>query len=194
MNRKQLFILLGVLSALCVCAAGLGIVGVSYLGKNFSQAVNNADDPANVQRIAAKIADYTLPAGYKQVAFDLVIYQYIVITPDPKSDTSGTFMMMMSYPPNAGLTDEQMQEQMQRTFERQTGTQASMKVVDTRTIPIRGKDAKVSILEGKMNNGYLIRQWITVFGGKSGPVILMIQGYPGKWNDKLVNDFVASIK
>jgi hypothetical protein len=102
--------------------------------------------------------------------------------------------MLMSYPSNTNMTDEQMQEQMQRAFSRQTGQQATMKVTETKTVSIRGKDAKVTVLEGKMNNKYMLRQWISVFTGKNGPVMLMIQGVIADWDEKLVNDFVASIK
>jgi len=102
--------------------------------------------------------------------------------------------MLMAYPVNSNMNDEQMQQQMQRAFAQQGGKYAAMEVVDTKTLSIRGKDAKVTIMEGKTSDGTTMRQWLTIFTGKSGPVMLMIHGDTSTWDDKLVNDFVASIK
>jgi hypothetical protein len=92
------------------------------------------------------------------------------------------------------MTDEQLQEQMQRTFAQQGGKAAPMEVVDTKTLSIRGKDAKVTVMEGKTSAGITMRQWLTIFTGKSGPVMLMIQGDTTNWDDTMVNNFIASIK
>ncbi len=195
MSRKQLFILIGALASICLCVVCLAGIGLTYLGKNFSQAINNAGDPANVQKVASAIADYTAPEGYKQVAMDLLMYKYVMLIPDINSSASGPFIMLMSFPKNSSLSQEQMQEQMQRAFSQQSGQQVAMKVVDTQNVTIRGKDAKITILQGQLKNGGTVRQWLTIFEGKNGPVMLMIQGSTGlSWDEKLAQDFVASIK
>jgi hypothetical protein len=194
MNRKQLFILLGVLAGLCLCAAGLGFAGLSYLGTSLRQAVANADDPANVQKIASEIADYTPPEGYQQAAMNILMYKYVMLMPDPKSHTQGPLIILMAFPASSNLSKEQMQTEMQRTFARQMGQGAAMKEVETKTVSIRGKDETVTVLEGTLKNGSLLRQWIAIFDGKNGPILLMIQDNPDRWKDQLVNDFVASIK
>jgi len=194
MNRKQLLTLIGVLAVICLCVTGLIVGGLAYAGNRFGKAIDNAGDPANVQKVASSIADYSLPSGYKQMALDMMIYKYVMLTPDPKGYTDGPFIMLMAYPVNSNMNDEQMQQQMQRAFAQQGGKYAAMEVVDTKTLSIRGKDAKVTIMEGKTSDGTTMRQWLTIFTGKSGPVMLMIHGDTSTWDDKLVNDFVASIK
>ncbi len=102
--------------------------------------------------------------------------------------------MMMAYPPTANMDEKQMQEEMQRAFARQGGQNVSTHVVETRTVSIRGEDEKVTILESSTDKGYAVRQWMTIFKGKNGLVMLMIQGTVDHWNEQLVNDFIASIK
>jgi len=194
MNRKQLLMLIGGLAVICLCVAGIGTLGVVYMGRSFSQAIGNADDPASVQKVAGQIADYSAPEGYKQIAMDLIIYKYVMLMPDPAGSASGPFMMMMAYPANSNLSDKQMQEQMQRSFSQQTGQNVPMSVVETKTISIRGQDKDVTVLEGEAKGGSRLRQWVTIFKGKNGPVLLMIQGEIETWDDSMVTTFVESIK
>jgi len=195
MNRKQVFILIGVLALVCLCAAGLGVAGIAYIGNNFGKAIKNADDPANAQKIASSIVDYSIPAGYKQMGMDMFVYKYVMLVPDPENySVSGPMIILMAYPPNTNLSEKQMQEQLQRTFASQGGKNGPMQVVEIKTVQIRGKAAQVTVLEGTSKSEYQIRQWLTVFTGKKGLVMLMIQGDSNEWSEQLVNDFIASIK
>jgi hypothetical protein len=195
MSRKQLFIIIGILAFACLCVAGLGIAGMAYVGNNFGKAINNASDPANAQKIASSIVDYSLPAGYKQIGMDMFVYKYVMLVPDPENySVSGPMIMLMAYPPNTNLDEKQMQEQLQRTFANQAGQNTPMRVVETKTVEIRGKSTKVTVMEGGSTSEYRIRQWFTVFTGKNGLVMLMIQGDNDEWQEQLVNDFIASIK
>lgn len=192
MNRKQLFTLIGVLALACLCVAALSFAGLAYVG---NKTISNLDNPANAQKIASSIVDYTVPSGYKQIAMDMVVSKYVVLIPDPEgSSGSGPMIMLMAYPPNSNLNEKQMQEELERVFARQSGQNVDMHVVETKTVLIRGKSEKVSVLEGTDRNGYQMRQWFTVFAGKNGLVMLMIQDNKGKWKEQLVNDFIASIK
>jgi hypothetical protein len=195
MSRKQLFILIGVLAFACLCVAGLSFAGMAYVGNNFGEAVKKANDPANAQKVASSIVDYTTPPDYKQIAMDMFVYKYVMLVPDPEiHSSSGPMVMLMAYPPNSNLNEKQMQEQLQRTFANQSGQNTPMHVVETRSVSIRGKQEQVTVLEGDKSNSYIIRQWLTVFQGKNGLVMLMIQGTSSEWDDQLINDFIASIK
>jgi len=69
-----------------------------------------------------------------------------------------------------------------------------LSVVETKTISIRGQDKDVTVLEGEAKGGSRLRQWVTIFKGKNGPVLLMIQGEIETWDDSMVTTFVESIK
>jgi hypothetical protein len=195
MNRKQVFTLIGVLAMACLCVAGLGVAGMAYVGNNFGKAINNAENPANAQKIASSIVDYTVPPGYKQIAMDMFIYKYVMLVPDiENSSASSPMIILMAYPPNSNLNEKQMQEQLQRAFASQGGQNTSMRVVETKTVQIRGKSTKVTVMEGGATDEYRLRQWLTIFTGKNGLVMLMIQGEINEWQEQLVNDFIASIK
>ena len=57
---------------------------------------------------------------------------------------------------------------------------------------IRGETVTVTISEGNYQ-GFIMRQWTTVFQGNKGPTILMIQGPVDAWDDQVLDDFLKSI-
>ena len=69
-----------------------------------------------------------------------------------------------------------------------------MQVVEVKNMVIRGEEVEVTIFEGTDTNGYVMRQLITSFPGKDGTAMLMIMSSPSTWDDKVIDDFIESIR
>ena len=182
--------MLGVVAALCICAAIVGYISLNYLGKKVGQAIQT--DPAQVAQVADKIADFDLPPGYDlAMSMSFVGYDVVIITPSGSSANATTIMLMQT----AGLSGadpEQLQQQMQQAMQQQTGQSGPTVVVETRQETIRGQQVTVTISETQ-SQGFTLRQLMTFFEGKNGLVILMIQGPAQSWDEKVIEDFLQSI-
>ena len=190
-KTKKTLIIVGSVSALCILACvALFIVGNSMfkrVGKMFQT------DPAKVAQAAHTIVDYDLPPGYSErMSMDFISYRVAMIGP---TDENSSMMIMLGQFTNSTLNPDQMAEQIRKAFEQQ-GAQPglSMRTVETRTMTIRGTQTDVTIREGTSSAGFTFRQLITVFPGKGGPAVLMIQGTTADWDEKLVDAFIQSIR
>ena len=81
---------------------------------------------------------------------------------------------------------QQMQEQMRRSFEQPAGRRGLQ-------MTIRGEEVDVTILEGTDDQGFILRELITVFPGKEGTAFLMIIGPAQYWDEDEIDQFVDSI-
>jgi hypothetical protein len=196
-NRKWL-IGFGIVGVLCLCA---GVVAVLVFGLGVSQVASSVKtDPASVAAEAQKIADFDVPQGYHEaMAMSFFGYDIVGIFPDNYAGssgaaTNGVIIMLMQF--NApGMDEAQMQQQMQQSLQQQSGQRGiNMKVVSTYQTTIRGQSSTVTIQEGDSSQGFTLRQLVTVFPGKAGTVMLMVQGPSTAWDQTLIDQFIASIR
>jgi len=203
-NNRKWLVAIGIVGVLCLCA---GVVSALVFGVGISQLTHSIKtDSASVAATGQRIADFDIPAGYKEtVGMSFLSYDMVMIVPDTydsgdssnnpdTSSYSGMTIMLMQF--NSGLTDPaQMQQQMQRTFEQQGGQRGmNMTVAKTYETTIRGQKATVTVYESDTNQGYTLRQLITIFQGKHGTVMLMMQGSTETWDQSLADQFIASIR
>jgi hypothetical protein len=192
MKNRNIWIAVGVVSLLCVCAVVASVLVLREAGSRVSQSVKS--DPAEIARMGNDIAEYTVPVGYKhQMAMQFLGYTFITISPDRNS--SGMIIMLAQFAQSQQIDQKTLEEQMRQSFEQQSGQRGlNMKVIDVRQVVIRGEEVSVTTSEGTdANSGVSIRQVITVFPGKSGVAIVMIQGVVSAWDDTAVNEFISSI-
>ena len=190
-KTKKILIIVGSVSALCLLACVAIYVVSNSLVKRVGKMIQT--DPAKVSQAAHTIADYDLPAGYsEQMSMDLISYRVVMIGP---TDHNSSMLIMLGQFTSTTLNPDQMAEQLRKAFEQQ-GAQPGlqMHVVETRTMTIRGTQTDVTIREGTSSVGFTYRQLITVFPGKGGQAVLMIQGTSGDWDEKLVDAFIQSIR
>lgn len=192
MQNKKLWIAFGVVLALCLCVGIGGFFMLRTMGSRVAESLKT--DPAEVQQVGAKIADYTVPSGYTQtMAMSILGSDFVFI--GPEDGGNGMLIMMMQFSNSMNSDPEAFQEQMQRSFEQQSGRRGlNMKVVDTKTMSIRGQDVEVSILEGTDENGISVRQLLTSFEGKAGTVMVMAQGLTEAWDQDMIDNFLLSIQ
>lgn len=182
-------IALGIGGALVILCLGVCALGVILLPRFTQNAI--ARDATSAKRIAANIADYTLPPGYAEAAgMDFLIYQMVIIAPSGGSGQGMSFILMGT---RAGAANqEEMQRQMQQSFQQQFGRAgSSMQVVGQKHVTIRGQDVVMTIAE---NDASHLRQAIGAFNGKNGTVMVMVMGDSPGWNDEVMQSFLESIQ
>lgn len=203
-NKRKWLVPIGIVGALCLCA---GVVAALVFGVGISQFTHSIKtDPTSVAATSQRIADFDVPAGYKiAVAMSFLSYDMVTIVPDTyysgtPSNNAGTplnngmFIMLMQF--SSGLTDPaQMQQQMQRSLQQQSGQRGiNMTVTRTYQTTIRGQKTTVTVSDSDAGQGLTLRQLITVFQGKHGAVMLMMQGSSETWDQSLADGFMASIR
>jgi len=189
-ESKKLLIGFAIVGMICMCIAGVTFLGFRTLGNRFEDMANG--EPTSVARAQEKIAEFDIPPGYEPMAMSMFVYDMIYLTP---SDSEYDPMIMLMQFSRATAGDpEQMAEQLRQAAEQQTDQPGlSMEMVDSFEEVIRGQTVTVTVSEASYQ-GFTMRQWVTIFQGNKGPVILMIQGIAETWDEQLVDDFIKSIR
>lgn len=193
-NNRWIWIALGGALLFCLCAAAVTVFLLARVGQKVKEGVKT--DPKAAAEAAHAIADYELPPGYQeQISMNFFIYSMVLIDADaPGSVTSTGKPIIMLAQFQAGTDQKQMEEQIRKSFQQQSGQSGtSMKVVETKTMTIRGVEAEVIIYEGADEQGSMTRQLITTFPGKNGTAMLMVMGEPQNWDQEEIDTFIESI-
>jgi hypothetical protein len=104
-------------------------------------------------------------------------------------------VMLMQFPPGMGVSQGEMERQVEQALARQTGlANADMTSVGQEETTIRGEPVTLTVREGVTDRGETLRQVTGLFEGKGGPAILMISGDVAAWDQAVVDDFIASIR
>ena len=190
-NTKNLLIILIVAIVFCIIGVAAAIGGAGLIVNRFKD--NVASDPAKVQQMADEFIHYQLPSGYtNQVGMDFIIYKMILI--GSSDDSIPKPIIFLAHFQSDSLTADQMTQQMQQSVEQQSGSSGlKLKVVETRKVTINGKETSLTVSEGADSTGTAYRQWVTAFPGKTGLIIILIQGKTDAWDDAVFNEFLSSI-
>jgi hypothetical protein len=193
-NNKWIWIGLGAAALFCLCAVAVATFLFIRMGQQFREGMKT--DPQGASEAAHAIADYELPEGYQeQVAMDFLAYSMVMIGPETTSspDSAAKPMILLAQFQIA-TNREQMEEQMRRSFEQQSGRPGlTMKMVEVKKMTIRGEEVEVTTLEGADESGFVMRQLVTTFPGKDGTAMLMIMGSAQTWDREEIDQFIESI-
>ena len=194
-TNKNKWIWIGLGAALLFCCGAVLVAGLVFwqAGKKIQEGVKA--DPEAAAEAAHKIADYDLPEGYQeQVAMEIMFYSFVMIGPEYSSGSAtGPVFMLAQF--KAGVNQEQMEEQLRKSFEQQAGNRGlSLSLVKVEDKTIRGEETQVATYEGTDENGLVIRQVITSFPGKDGAAMLMIMGPADLWDQDAIDAFIESIR
>lgn len=193
-KNKWIWIGLAAAAVFCLCAVGTAVLVFMRVGQQFQEGINT--DPQGAAEAAHEIADYELPEGYQeQFAMDLLAYSMVMIGRDAiEIDSSVRAPLIMLSQFGLATDPQQMEEQVRRSLEQQSGYGSlSMKVVEVRTMTIRGEEVDVTTLEGADDHGLVMRQLVATFPGKHGTAMLMIMGPTRYWDKEVIDRFVESI-
>lgn len=189
-ESKKLLIGFVIVGMICCCMVGISFWGFRQFEKQVEN-ISNGNDPDAVAKMQEKIVEFDVPPDYQPMAMSMVIYDMVYLTP---SNSSEPMIILMQYNTVTATSREQMERSLRQAAEQQ-GTQpgTAMEVVDSFNTVIRGETVTITVSEGN-TSGFSLRQWITVFEGNNGLVLMMIQGPVEGWNDQLVETFIKSIK
>lgn len=187
---KIVIAIAAVVLLLCTGALVLTAGSIAAVGLLASRVVQS--DPAQVAGIAAKIADFTLPAGYKsEAAVEIAGYQYVSYAP---GDGHSHIMLIQApagaVPDQATLEQYAQQAAPQRGYDRRTRSQ----VVGQTKATIRGQESTFVVSEGTNSDGQPYRSLTAVFQGRGGTALLSVESPLNTWNQDAVDRFVASIR
>ena len=191
-KTNWLWIGLGGAALFCLCAVAVAIFMFYRVGKQVQEGVET--DPASASKAAHEIADYDLPPGYQeQMSMNLFVYTFVMIAPESSTTLDKPIIMLAQF--QAGVDQQQMEQQLRQSFEQQSSSSgADMKLVEVKKMTIRGEETDVAIYEGTDQNGNNLRELITSFPGKDGTAMLIIMGDAQEWDQQMVDDFITSIR
>ena len=193
-DNKWIWIGLGAATLFCLCAVGVAVLVFMRMGQQFKEGMKT--DPQAASEAAHAIADYELPAGYEEkIAMDFFVYTMVMMGSESSTTPSSAARpMIMLAQFRVATNQQQMEEQMRRSFEQQSGWRGlKMKVVDVKKMTLRGKEVDVTTFEGTDDNGFVMRQVLATFPGKDGTALLMIMGPAQTWDKEEIDQFVESI-
>jgi len=193
-NNKWIWIGLGAATLFCLCAVGVAVLVFMRVGQQFREGMKT--DPEGASKAAHAIAEYELPEGYEEkIAMDFFAYTMVMMGPRSATTSfSAARPVIMLAQFQVAMNQQQMQEQMRRAFEQQSGRRGlKMEVVEVKKMTIRGKEVDVTTLEGTDDNGFVMRQLLTTFPGKDGTALLMIMGPAQTWDKEEIDQFIESI-
>lgn len=192
-NNRRIWIGLGAAALFCLCAVVVAGYLFLQMGRQFQKGVKT--DPEGASEAAHAIADYELPPGYQErMSMNFLVYSFVMIGPDSPGTTTGPLIMLAQFDP-MGTSPEQMEQQIRRSFEQQSGRRGmNMQLVKVEKMTLRGEEVEVTTYEGTDESGVVIRQLITSFPGKDGTAMLMIMGPAEAWDQDAIDDFIKSIR
>ena len=193
-NNKWIWIGLGAAALFCLCAVGVAALVFMRIGQQFREGMKT--DPESASKAAHAIAEYELPEGYEEkFAMDFLVYSMVMMGPESAvTPSSSARPMIMLAQFQVATNQQQMEEQMRRSFEQQSGRRGlKMEIVDVEKMTIRGKEVDVSTFEGTDDNGFVMRQVLATFPGKDGTAFLMIMGPAQTWDKEEIDQFIESI-
>jgi hypothetical protein len=186
-------ILLAVIAALfvvCVCISAAAVFALQRAGRNF---VNTVGDPTQGALVGERIVEYDLPSGYSQIGMRLFNIDMVIITSEETG--SITQYMLMQFPSNQQLAQEEVREQMLRQFEQQSsGALRETRVVDEFTRNISGQEVPFIVVEGITSTNIRMRQMYGFFEGKGGQAMLSVSGMAAGWDQEQIDEFLEIFK
>ena len=192
-GAKILLVVSIILIILCMfaCAAAYFIDKYGQ-GKLLENAV--VEDEQVALEVREDMFEYTVPSGYgEETAMDMGIMTMITIKP-----IYGHYpiFMLVKLPGIMAMDPSVFQDQMQEQMQKQFGAESTMEVVETESATIRGQEVALTYFEGtNPESEYVIRMMISDFiKGESGQVMIMAMGEKSYWDERLVKDFLNSIK
>lgn len=180
--------IVGIVIALVV----IGLAGTAALvGGVFSvgkEIVQTSGDAAKVSIAAGKIAEFTLPAGYRE-EYTVEKLGFTVAAYRGSGEHSHLVLAQSAVDWNIDLNDS-----LEKAAPGGYNQTTRMTVIETRPVTVRGEETTVVISEGKNSDGMAYRQLSMAFQGKGGPALLTIDEPASRWDADKIDEFIDSIR
>lgn len=182
-NRLVSLLLIPVLLCILLAAFGPG------LGRAI-RATQWKNDPVKAAELGHSLLDYTLPAGYQETSyFQISEASNILIT-----HVNGDGMTIQLSWEGIAMSDKELATEMEPAWSKEVGQHTyATERVRAEPVILLGQETILSHREGADETGTRIRQLVTVVYGKGGWVVIVIVGPLEKWNQAVVDEFLASL-
>ena len=141
-----------------------------------------------VVSVAAEIADFDLPAGYRP-EFSASVEGYTLVSYNPGDGHSHLYLIQSEKEVDGEKLVSVMDEIAPGSYDPQT----RMTVIETRPVTMREQEVILVISEGVTSEGETYRQVMVAFHGKGGPALVTLSEPIERWNQESVDAFIASI-
>lgn len=144
-------------------------------------------NPDDVSSVASAIADFELPSGYAP-EFTASLLGYTTAAYNPGDGHSHLYLIQ-----SENEADSEKLAQMLESMAPGSGDNR-MTVIENRPVTVREQEVTLVISDGVNHDGDAYRQATVAFQGKGGPALLVISEPTDRWNQSVVDAFIASIK
>ena len=141
-----------------------------------------------VVSVAAEIADFDLPAGYRP-EFSASVEGYTLVSYNSGDGHSHLYLIQSEKEVDGEKLVSVMDEIAPGSYDPQT----RMTVIETRLVTMREQEVTLVISEGVTSEGETYRQIMAAFHGKGGPALVTLSEPVERWNQESVDAFIASI-
>lgn len=181
-NRIIPLLLIPILLCVLLAAFGPGLRRAiqSNLWKN---------DPVKAAELGQSLLGYTLPAGYRETSYFQIREATNVLI------TTEAGMTILLSQEEMSMSDQELVTEMEPAWAKEVGQHTyTTERVRAEPATLLGQEVTLSYREGTNDAGTPVRQLITVVYGKKGWVVVVIVSPVEKWNQSLVNEFLASLR
>jgi hypothetical protein len=194
-TAKTILIIVGVLVVLCVCAStALFATGLWSVGR-VVQTIDrgSSEDPQDVEKIAAEIADFDLPSGYGS-PYGMHFADFTSV--GYASQSGNTHIFLTQFPQGTSLNvDEMLRMMKQGSVLESPWWSAEMTTTEQKPVTVRGQESMLSISEGQTSEGETFRVATVAFQGKGGgPALLIVAGPMDEWDTEPIEALIASMR
>ncbi len=191
MNKFAKIVIGAVAVALVLCAGG-AILFASSIGTAVALSANafQAHRP-EVDALAAGIADFELPAGYRaEAATGIAGFSFVSYAPRG----GPSHIQFVQGPANPLVTREVLQSYAHEAAKYPEADRTSFsRLVGSSETTIRGETVTLVVGEAINHDGEPFRTVSGVFSGKGGPAFVSVESPVSTWNQEAVDRFIASI-
>ncbi|MAU12978.1 MAG: hypothetical protein CL607_24380 [Anaerolineaceae bacterium] len=147
-------------------------------------------DDARVNRVAASIAHFDLPAGYEpDYAVNILDY---TIAAYKSNEGDGHLVWLQA--PTGIMPSEQVMQGYVANNDQETMAWESSTLVSHEQRIVRGQPANLTISDRINGNGEPYRSLNMVFEGENGTVLLVVNQPLALWDAAMIDAFIASIR
>lgn len=192
MSRNMKIVLTIVVVVIGLCAV-TGLASMLIARRVAKEAF--VTDPTRMPAVGQEIAPYALPKDYSEAfSMNLGPAKMVMITRSDKSPEGMVFMLVRM--PSEGTDPEQLQQQMKQMMSQRLGQAAGGTLEPMRDMEVILNGESVDLTESESESGADngMRQISGVFNGPNGPVMLLVMGKIGTWDDQALNEFLNSLK
>jgi len=151
--------------------------------------VEATDESQHVTKLASKIADFDLPAGYTS-EFSAEMLGYTIAAYKGTSGPSHLYLIQSAKESDG----EELQRMLTQLAPGSSDPNTRMTVIENGIATVRGQEVAVVVSEGVNSENVSYRQITVGFQGKGGPALLMLSETVEGWDQAAVDTFLASIQ